>query len=636
MEQTRLWLKHGPDKAVSLLVAALRTALLFGNEVLLDRNQIFDGVFFVAVTPASLRWYLGIAPDARLPIKIRLLDSNREQGDFGLTGMTTWGVATNISRKIEANYEAVVDDPDRLSSVERALSPQDPNTNNWLYEAYILNTAPVPVASLPPEYDNDLIDERRRLWVDELSNGHAEVQDWELNYNWSEELKNTLTSNIPHDSSTVMKLLANLSSSTANDITRRSLIIKWLQDEEVAEFQPPTLRQSLAEHGAKPELNRDEIKAAFAWWNRLYYQAIAERDGINFYFFDDNPKSSEKKKLDISSVIAATFSKKGKIRNDATIFQVQGDILERIERFNPAQYSSLRSYSMQNALTPNKETSTWYHDRALAIRDVDAKIGKRQNRLRYTWTKIALAFLFILLTHFADVQFIQTSDLLISAVAIMLFARSLPLSDVRESISLSKFSLSGTLIINADKIHHTPQKPNLPKKSIGNKVVERNTQMNSKNKRLLPAAGVAALALFLSACAGGAGAAPGRTPMSTVNAAIQAVLDDDATTYCELSYGAGHTNMGDCERSFAQLRQAAAQPRRISGLTAPDGGQLDLGTTLDLIEARECSVRTHETVRSIIFCQAPDLFDVGGLAVEVVRINPTESGSVWRLASRVL
>lgn len=51
--QARLWREKGSMEATEQLLAMLRTAVLLGEDLQLDRNQLFDGVFFLALGPTS-------------------------------------------------------------------------------------------------------------------------------------------------------------------------------------------------------------------------------------------------------------------------------------------------------------------------------------------------------------------------------------------------------------------------------------------------------------------------------------------------------------------------------------------------------------------------------------------------------
>ena len=66
--QARVWREKGADAAIEQMVAMLRTAVLLGENLQLDRNQVFDGVFFLALGPDRIAAELGLPPGAPLPI----------------------------------------------------------------------------------------------------------------------------------------------------------------------------------------------------------------------------------------------------------------------------------------------------------------------------------------------------------------------------------------------------------------------------------------------------------------------------------------------------------------------------------------------------------------------------------------
>lgn len=76
VEQSKLWLQQGPVAANTTLIGVLRAALLFGGTVVVDRNQLLEGIFFIAMPPDRLAWHLGLEPGAKLPIEVQLLGTH--------------------------------------------------------------------------------------------------------------------------------------------------------------------------------------------------------------------------------------------------------------------------------------------------------------------------------------------------------------------------------------------------------------------------------------------------------------------------------------------------------------------------------------------------------------------------------
>ncbi|WP_420175411.1 hypothetical protein [Luteococcus sp. OSA5] len=51
VSQAELWLTQGAQRATEVFLGLLRTAVLLGAEVVVDRNQVLDGVCFLALGP---------------------------------------------------------------------------------------------------------------------------------------------------------------------------------------------------------------------------------------------------------------------------------------------------------------------------------------------------------------------------------------------------------------------------------------------------------------------------------------------------------------------------------------------------------------------------------------------------------
>ena len=68
LQQLRLWLRRGPGVAMGQFVAMLRTALLVGERVYVDRNQLLDGICFLSLGPRGMARVLGLEPEDPLPL----------------------------------------------------------------------------------------------------------------------------------------------------------------------------------------------------------------------------------------------------------------------------------------------------------------------------------------------------------------------------------------------------------------------------------------------------------------------------------------------------------------------------------------------------------------------------------------
>ncbi|WP_073713393.1 hypothetical protein [Boudabousia liubingyangii] len=91
-EQARIWLAYGPERAVARTVAMLRTAFLVADRIYLDRNQLLDGIIFLALGPAGVARALGLEPGQDLPLMV---------GCQPLPHTSPFGPITNEAERIE-------------------------------------------------------------------------------------------------------------------------------------------------------------------------------------------------------------------------------------------------------------------------------------------------------------------------------------------------------------------------------------------------------------------------------------------------------------------------------------------------------------------------------------------------------
>ncbi|AOZ73259.1 hypothetical protein BK816_08150 [Boudabousia tangfeifanii] len=69
-EQARTWLAYEPARALERFVAMARTAWLVSDAIYVDRNQLFDGICFLALGPDGFARALGLEPGQDLPLVV--------------------------------------------------------------------------------------------------------------------------------------------------------------------------------------------------------------------------------------------------------------------------------------------------------------------------------------------------------------------------------------------------------------------------------------------------------------------------------------------------------------------------------------------------------------------------------------
>lgn len=324
VEQSKLWLQRGPVAANQTLIGVLRAALLFGGTVVVDRNQLLEGIFFIAMSPDRLAWHLGLEPGAKLPIEVQLLGTHdavdTTPGPWRLSdGTYRWGVqGTDMVAHIDGNYAAVKDDKHRVSSPLIALTGGLYELDNGMTQPGLFSSTATRRTSawdesdhlvLPQgvweEEDIDVAKQVRKqgrlAWVEAMKNGRVAVRSGErLGPN---PLGSELSTEPPPNPDKLpvvdelAKALIELEYAADADraatvacgadhwgtgqqcerahVTNRSLVARWLDGEHLNQLHPPELPTHLQDGRFA-----DHRSAAMGWWTLAYYRAICERDQL--------------------------------------------------------------------------------------------------------------------------------------------------------------------------------------------------------------------------------------------------------------------------------------------------------------------------------------------------------------------
>lgn len=443
-EQASLWLGLGPVEATRVLLAALRTALLLADEVVLDRNQVLDGIFFVAMSPDRLAWHLGLEPGAHLPITVHLLGPSndyrspeehwRDELRFGPWSdsdpLKSWGIPGHQVELVLRNYLAVTTGGQRLSSIEAALSMGDsfrsksvgPASEAWW------QTDPVifPGYRWEQRTSEDiaaLIASARSSWVEAMLEGRIGIRepglfrtnetDRELDVEKFVRLSLAGGAGAPSpcgDAERLASALVELRTTEGGYPTQRSLVARWLDGERVDRdiCQRNGCAEQSCEHVLlEPAQMSDELlrlgethhRMAFRWWSGAYYAAIAEREQmilLTLFNVDDVVGSSQsiaaeqsdwglllepQSKLQrLSIALESMFSRRKAGLEGGRSFAIQGKIVERLRDMPPEEYASLRSHDVVQHSRIREDSRWWRRQESELF--WDAKPRERRRRLR--------------------------------------------------------------------------------------------------------------------------------------------------------------------------------------------------------------------------------------------------------------
>lgn len=166
VHQAQTWRRHGPQEAIDRTVSMIRSALLLSEQIIVDRNQLLDGVVLLALGPEGLRWHLGLPQHAPLPLVVT-------------------GSAPPGARSIDvAEQLAAVTRPTFTSAARAALTAEVTPGSPW---EWLLPPMADPAATrLPARHasppvgrgiDDDL-QEARVAWAHSMTCGEVTTAPW--------------------------------------------------------------------------------------------------------------------------------------------------------------------------------------------------------------------------------------------------------------------------------------------------------------------------------------------------------------------------------------------------------------------------------------------------------------------------
>lgn len=498
VEQTRIWLELGPEEATRTMVAGLRTALLLADTVVVDRNQVLEGIFFISMGPDRLAWHLGLAPGAPLPLTVGLLApadtpaTMTAPGPWRTATGPMWGVPDEVAEAIELNYQAVAADPLRVSSPLVALtgayegasvgeiSVNAPQPNRPQWEKTDPGFLPAEAwKHLDGVLARDLIAQGRRAWVDAMKIGRVDIDNWRpapIDIGRSLERARVDAPEAVDLAEALMHLQERDGLTGAcgahhqwdesapcpiNHVTKRSLLVRWLDGEDVDKLTPSKMPKSLSDrcgHG-------DRV-LAFRWWVAAYYAAICDRDELlmlTLYNVADPTLDAEDdagyehqhareeawglRKPDPSrwSVLRDRLPRPSARREGD--LGLDGEIVKNLMEFSPSQYAHLRA---QRVVDPHEfwlnQNNQPLFDLALAVRDLAGQRLSRTKQLAIGMLRVlALACLALLLAlRDADV-FPVSGAVWVTVWVILAVVAAFPWGEVAQLLRMSRSRLQVTI-----------------------------------------------------------------------------------------------------------------------------------------------------------------------------------------------
>lgn len=191
VRQASMWRQHGSAEATRRLIAVLRTAILLGDVLTIDRNQLFDGIFFLSLGPQGIARELGLGSDAVLPLKVKCqpepdqdADSCDADSDRRVPAMRGTNAGQGDLVNVDLQLRKVRDPAFLQASSARMATMADTAPNDWLCHA--IGKSWVRGAGLT-NYANELEDQRiealicraQDQWAQAIVDGLVAVDRWD-------------------------------------------------------------------------------------------------------------------------------------------------------------------------------------------------------------------------------------------------------------------------------------------------------------------------------------------------------------------------------------------------------------------------------------------------------------------------
>lgn len=464
LHQADLWLSHGAEAASEIMIAMLRTSLLLGIQLTIDRNQLLDGVFFLALGPEGVARELGLPPTASLPIIMTGSPRRPEDED-------PVNVRRLLGRSPVDNKPGLLSIAQQLNDVRRpeflcvssasAALTGTLEANPWLLPQPGPHWYPGcgfadPFHPLRGDDDSthSAIRDAQEKWVDAAKHGRIAVDVW---------------SNLVSLDDALARQERLLSEACGDDLEPAPLALHVLRQAGGVRTDTVAAIHQWRDH--HPETTDPEMRLALRLWSRAYYQAIAWGNGHMLASFNYEGSESPDavrigatdndlvRRYGLSLPRRSTLQKwrdrRFPARRAHRAIRVDGEILDHLRLIDPGTYRQLRRNSGEvvDSLI-NRHNPASMYDLALACRGAVAGTPSHRRRRRAAMARITtltlLAMLISVLTLFSELVELTVTEKVVAVIAAVAlgFLASLPWDDIGEHFSMRRASMTATLNVS--------------------------------------------------------------------------------------------------------------------------------------------------------------------------------------------
>lgn len=454
VHQADSWRRLGAQEAMIRLTSALRTAVLLGDVVTIDRNQLLDGIYFLSLGPHGIASALGLAPHDPLPMVVTCSGDDPHEGDRTVPVLRGFDIGYDQHISIDRQLEWVRGETFRQASSAMMATRGDDVPGGWLCSPP--SDSWLPGSGLTrfqtPLRDESsvvgLIERAQDLWAGAMLDGRVAVDSWTRD-----------TGARPLD------IDAALATSLA-DITAQGRTLTPLAEYLFA--LPHQRRGAVATDvydwvGDNPDLaDLNEARMAMEAWSNAYYRAIAEQNGYLYLSFFDGADDSE-----LARTYGLALPKRSRFErlkdrafrpSRGSTIRVEGEILDRMVEISPGNFAQLYVLTRDTArkLITKQDPQAMY-DLAFAAREAvnippshSAKKVSTLRRIALLTTLAVVVTALSLLTDLGDLSAGQQTAAIVGAGILGVIA-GLPWDDMAEFFRLRTTSMTATLTMSNER-----------------------------------------------------------------------------------------------------------------------------------------------------------------------------------------
>ncbi|WP_421083960.1 hypothetical protein [Rothia nasimurium] len=368
VEQAKLWVSLGPEEAIKTLNGYLRTAVLIGEQVVLDRNDLLDGIYFLSLGPEGIAEVLGVPNYEKLPLLIMGFPINNNKWDkyakdsqrvIPREKALPNSFNSNISlqlRPISINQQ--LDETDSIkywkssSALYASLGAlnETENSSSWMIGEDFTKVFPGSgfthknLTVDGAEVIKNLIRDSREKWATAIYKGKVDAQAFR---SWGELSETPENNNEKNEARAIKQALENIIPRSSNDLLAK----------ELHSLPTTTARKTITEyltHHTFISCPRCKYYVQ-TLWSKAYAQALAWKDQAVLLTFPSpaEPKfnrdlsSSHQNCLfcnqkQYSSVPKSPVSKKeGYNRSANKSIAIPGGLIDQLRNIGPDSYRFL-------------------------------------------------------------------------------------------------------------------------------------------------------------------------------------------------------------------------------------------------------------------------------------------------------